>query len=269
MNKTELRKLSRRELYEMAKAYELPGRSRMSKEELVSSLASVSARRAMPVPKRPKRHMAKRRFRRPRPRAHSSPARVSASSLVPAAPPAPVLPQVYVDRGPELPGGYSQDKVFAMVRDPNWLYVYWDLSGGAKDKVAPIASAGVWVLRVHNLAVNNHDDVPVLIEGGNWYLPVASDTEYRVEIGVLDRNGKFHAVASTRTIRTPRMGISQLIDEEWLVLEDEFRQLLDFSDGLTTRFSGSRFLSEVIRGRQRISGLHSAGVSSIGGSRRR
>jgi hypothetical protein len=65
------------------------------------------------------------------------------------------------------------------------------------------------------------------------------------------------------------MGISQLIDEEWLVLEDEFRQLLDFSDGLTTRFSGSRFLSEVIRGKQRISGMHSAGVSSISGSRRR
>ena len=65
------------------------------------------------------------------------------------------------------------------------------------------------------------------------------------------------------------MGISQLIDEEWLILEDEFQQLMDFSDGLATRFSGSRFLSEVIRGKQRVSGMHSAGVSSIGGSRRK
>ena len=65
------------------------------------------------------------------------------------------------------------------------------------------------------------------------------------------------------------MGISQLVDDQWLILEDEFRLLMDFSDGLSTRFSGSRFLSEVIRGRHRVPGLHSAGVSSFGASRRK
>jgi len=268
MNRTELKKLSRRELYEMAKAYEVPGRSRMSKNELVESLARVSARQAMPAPKQPKRHMAKRRFRRPKARSHAAPARRSASTTVVPAPAVPQGAQVYVDRGPELPGKYGQDTLFAMVRDPNWLYVYWDLSGGARERLCAVA-AGIWVLRVHNVPAGSFDDVPVLIEGGNWYLPVAADTEYRIDIGLLDATGKFHVAASSRPVRTPRMGISQLVDEEWLILEDEFRQLVDFSDGPAGRFSGSRFLSEVIRGRQRVAGLHSAGVSSIGGSRRR
>jgi len=268
MNRTELNKLSRRELYEMAKAYDLPGRSRMSKDDLVGSLGRVSAKVAMPKPKPPKRAMAKRRFRRPKPRSSASVVKRAPHTALTVRIAAPE-PHLFIDRGPELPGYYGQDKVFAMVRDPNWLYTYWDLTGGARERLAGVAASGVWVLRVYNTAAGSYDDIPVLIEGGNWYLPVASDTEYRVEIGVLDRSGKFHIGAASSPIRTPRMGISQLIDEEWLILEDEFRQLMDFSDGLATRFSGSRFLSEVIRGKQRVSGMHSAGVSSIGGSRRK
>jgi len=273
MNRAELKRLSRRELYEMAKAYDLQGRSRMSKEDLVEFLSRVSAKKVMPGPKAPKRHMSKRRVRRRRVEVRTAGARASAavantpsSTRRAAAPPA--QPQVFVDRGPELPWEYGQDKIFAMIRDPNWIYAYWDLSGGSRARLASV-HGGVWILRVHNLGAQYWEDIPVLPEGGNWYLPVASDTEYRIDIGMLDPSGHFHLAASSRPVRTPRMGISESVDEEWLILEDEFRRLMEFSDGLTTRFSGSRFLSEVIRGRRRIPGMHSVGISSIGASRRR
>lgn len=269
MNRTELNKISRRELYEMAKAYDLPGRSRMTKHELVEALARVSAKKVMPKPKAPKRRMSKRRVRRRRVRVRAGEVKLrQAPSSRPAPPPPREQPRPFVDRGPELPGGYSQDKVFAMVRDPNWLYAYWDLSGGARERIAAAGESGTWILRVHDLSNGSYEDVPVLLEGGNWYLPVAAETEYRVDIGFLTRDGRFLLAASSHTVRTPRMGISQLVDEEWLILEDEFLRLMEFSDGLT-RFSGSRFLSEVITGRHRLAGLHSAGVSSIGGSRRK
>jgi hypothetical protein len=271
MNRSELKKLSRRELYEMSKAYDVPGRSRMTKDELVEALSRVSARKVMPKPKAPKRRMSKRRVRRRKVMVHAVAPRsgrdAGSSRVAPAAPPA--QPQVYIDRGPELPWQYGQDKVFAMVRDPNWLYVYWDLSGGARERVSRKAPSGVWVLRVHNLSAGTFDDVPILIEGGNWYLPVAADTEYRVDIGIVGPDGAFHLAASSRRIKTPRMGISELVDEEWLILEDEFQRLMEMSDGFALRFSGSRFLSEVITGRHRAGGLHSAGISSIGGSRRK
>jgi len=271
MRRSELKALTRRELYEMSKAYGLAGRSRMSKEELIESLCRASARKAAPQPRSDKRRMAKRRHRRPvvRVRQAAPQVEVPASSR-PAERPAPQPPQPYVDRGPELSPVYGEDKLQVMVRDPNWIYAYWDLSGGARDRIHREAGDGMWMLRVHNLSHDGYEDVPVLIEGGNWYLPVASDTEYRLEIGLLDRSGSFHVAASSRRIRTPRMGISEMLDEEWMILEEEFRRLLGITGPLAQRLSGSRMLSEVVRGRHRLAiGISSAGISSIGASRRK
>lgn len=275
MKRSELTKLSRRELYEMAKAYALPGRSRMTKAELVDDLSRVSTRRAMPTPKPPKRRMAKRRVRRRAAEkrraaaAQTAPEAAATSSSRPVPQPQEP-PKVYVDRGPELPQEYGQDKVVAMVRDPNWIYVYWDLSGGARQRLGGVG--GTWVLRVRDMSTEEYSDIPILIEGGNWYLPVSSDTEYRVDIGVMDAQGRFHLAASSRPVKTPRMGISESIDDEWLILEEEFRRLVDMTEGVSHRLSGSRFISEVISGRQRareLRGMHSMGISSISGSRRR
>ncbi|MHC4712068.1 MAG: DUF4912 domain-containing protein [Planctomycetota bacterium] len=269
MKRSELKSLTRRELYAMAKAYDIPGRSKMSKDELLDSLARVSAKKVMPKPKPPKRRMAKRRRRRTVKVKTTKPApkRPSSTTTV-RRPPVVAQPPVFVDRGPELPHEYGQDRITVMVRDPNWLYVYWDLSGGARDRLASVAAGGAWVLRVHNLDEGTHEDIPVLLDGGNWYLPVASDTEYQIDIGVIDSEGNFHLAASSRRVKTPPMGISDLVDEQWMILEDEFRRLMDLTGALSTRFAGSHFLSEIIARRRAFGVGHSAGVSSFGGSRR-
>jgi len=273
MKHSELEKLTRRELYGMARAYDIPGRSKMAKDDLVEALARVSARKVMPKVKSPKRRMAKRRRkrtvkvrRRPaRAKAKAKPSSTSTSGR--PAPPREEAPPPYVDRGPELPGEYGEDKLMAMVRDPNWIYVYWDLSGNARERIAAEAGDGAWVLRIHNLGAGNHEDVPVLVEGRNWYVPVAADSEYRIDIGVVDMQGNFHVAASSRRVKTPRMGISDEVDEEWLIMEEDFLRLMD-SGRLSARFSGSHFISEMIS-RRRGGMIHSAGVSSFGGSRRR
>lgn len=264
MKRTELSNMTRRELYEMAKAYDVPGRSRMAKDDLVDSLCRVSAKGKPPAPKAQKRRMAKRRKRR-RP---SKPTSTSVSQAPPPSEERAQAPEIYIDRGPELNSHYNQDKLQAMVRDPNWLYAYWDLSGPTSNRIFREVQGGTWVLRVFDVTQDASDDVPVLLEGGNWYVPVAADTEYRLEIGVIDRDGVFHAAASSRKLRTPRMGISELVDEEWMILEDEFRRLMSFSGSMSDQLSGSRMISEVISGQHRITGIHSAGVSSFSGSRR-
>ncbi len=274
MKRSELDKLTRRELYEMAKAYDVEGRSKMAKDDLVEALSRVSARRVAPQPKEHKRRMAKRRVRHRKVQVRKSSPKtqpsVEATSPVKvvAPPPVEVRPSLFIDRGPELPHEYGTNKVVAMVRDPNWIYVYWDLSGGARERLSAQVVGGAWVLRVHNLSDGHIEDVPVLMEGGNWYLPVASDTQYSVDIGVLDMDGNFHLAASGRTVRTPPMGISELVDEEWLVLEDEFKQLMDLSGATEQRFAGSQFMSEIISRRRNVGGMHSAGVSSLASSRR-
>jgi hypothetical protein len=272
MKRTELRQLTRRELYEMAKAYDVPGRSRMGKEELVDHLCRVSARESASEPRSSKRRMAKRRHRKTgrgtaRPVLRHEPPAQAPTSGMPAE--RQTQPQPYVDRGPELPPNYGKDKLQVMVRDPNWIYAYWDLSGGVRSRLDREVRGGVWVLRVHNVGSGSYEDVPVLVEGGNWYLPVASDTEYRLEIGVIDPSGTFHVAASSAVIRTPRMGMSDVADEEWMILEEEFRRLMEYSGQVSRQMSGSRILSEFLSGRHRLAGMHSAGVSSLGGSRRK
>lgn len=272
MKRSELRQLTRRELYEMAKAYDVPGRSRMGKDELIEHLCRVSARKSAPDLPAPKRRMSRRRHRkamaktaRPSPpQAQQDPAPTSGRPGERAA-----QPQPYVDRGPELPSNYKHDKLYVMVRDPNWIYAYWDLSGGVRDRLDREVQGGVWVLRVHNVNAGAYADVPVLIEGGNWYLPVASDTEYRLELGVIDASGRFHVAVASASIRTPRMGVSDVADEEWMILEEEFRRLMEYSGQVAQQLSGSRTLSEFLSGRHRLAGMHSAGVSSLGASKRK
>ncbi|MCD6406120.1 MAG: DUF4912 domain-containing protein [Planctomycetes bacterium] len=270
MKRGELKKLTRRELYEMAKAYGIAGRSAMAKDDLLDALARVSAKRVMPKAKTPKRRMAKRRKRRTvRVRTTKATKKKKPTSTVIQAPPKIEEPAAaFVDRGPELPNEYGEDKVVAMVRDPNWIYVYWDLSGGVCERLQETVAVSVWVVRVHNLDDGIHEDVPVLLEGGNWYLPVASDTTYRVDIGVLDTEGLFHLAASGRMVKTPPVGISEIVDEEWLIMEDEFRRLMDISGTMSERFAGSHFFSEIIAERRRGGRMHSAGVSSLATRRR-
>ena len=271
MKRSELRSKTRRELYEMAKAYDLPGRSRMSKDDLVEGLSRVSAKKIQPKPKASKRRMAKRRRRKVvKVRSQRVSARkVPTSAAGPKAAPVTEAPVAYIDRGPELPANYNENRLQVMVRDPNWLYVYWDLSGGALEKVSKETTSGTWVLRVHDLDRDCYDDVRVLLEGGNWYVPVAADTQYRIDMGIIDSGGVFHLAASSRQVKTPRQGISDLVDEEWMIFEEAFRTLMNISDRMSHRLSGSRTISEIIGARQHMAGFSSAGISSFSGSRRR
>ncbi len=277
MKRSELVKHTRRELYAMARAYDMLGRSKMSKDELIEALARVSAKKVMPSLKPTKRRMSRKRKRRrvsvrtAGTAAHNG--KTSSTALVrrpaePVAPaPAPLPP--YIDRGPELPASYNGDKLEAMVRDPNWIYAYWDLNEDSRAKFSHLAIGGAWVLRVHNLTVPNHVDIPILLEGGNWYLPVVADTEYQVEMGVLDAEGDFHAAVTSRRVKTPPVGISDVADEKWMVLEEELARLMELSGAVSERFAGSRFISEKsVRKRQHVL-MHSGGVSSLATARRK
>ncbi len=270
MKRGELKKLTRRELYEMAKAYGIAGRSAMAKDDLLDALARVSTKKVMPKAKTSKRRMAKRRKRRTvRVRTTKADTKSKPTSMAVQAPSKVEKPQpVFVDRGPELPNEYGEDKVVAMVRDPNWIYVYWDLSGGARQRLREAVAISTWVVRVYNLDDDIYEDVPVLLDGGNWYLPVASNTAYRVDIGVLDTEGRFHLAAGGRKVKTPPVGISEVVDDEWLILEDEFRRLMDISGTMSDRFAGSHFFSEIVTERHRGAGMHSGGVSSLATRRR-
>ena len=119
----------------------------------------------------------------------------------------------------DLPFSYNQTRLEILVRDPEWAYAYWDFSAQTWNWVAEIFrrdSGARPKLRVHNLSQRTSYDLDVNLEAKNWYLNLGQpDTEFEAELGILDSQGRFHLIARSNRIRTPRNSPSTVIDPKW------------------------------------------------------
>jgi hypothetical protein len=234
---------AREELLVMAERVGLKYRSRMSKQELYDKLGlGQGAAKKGSARSRSGTASAAGSAADPRPaeRRHGAPAplglegtpigRALATTLSSPAPrPQPTGP--YVDRGPELPAGYGDDRIVALVRDPRALFAYWEVAGGAYERAraergeAALAGA-VWVLRVTRVNDGQFFDIPVSPGAGNWYLHVEPASRYQVKIGLVLASGQFVELAASDVISTPPEDISERIDEEWMLVSEEFERLM-------------------------------------------
>ena len=136
-----------------------------------------------------------------------------------------------LDRGAPIPEHYSMDRLVALMRDPNWLYVYWELKGGALERLrfqhsAEIIDNSRWVLRVRSLRELTEYLVDINLRSGQWYLKVAPDSSFSLDLGFVNHQGDFVQVVQGNQIRTPRVDVSNVVDERWAVLREELEQLL-------------------------------------------
>ncbi len=146
-------------------------------------------------------------------------------------PPPPAPAAAYLDRGPELPAGYGEDRLVALVRDPRCIFVYWDLGGGAYERAREARgqsemAGGVWVLRLVQVRGGRFFDVPMDPAGGNWYLHVEPQQRYRVEIGLVLPSGAFQRLAASGEVLTPAETVSDAVDEQWMLVREEFDRLV-------------------------------------------
>ncbi|MFH1231004.1 MAG: DUF4912 domain-containing protein [Planctomycetota bacterium] len=127
---------------------------------------------------------------------------------------------IYLDYGPPLPDSYHQDIIVALIRDPECIFCYWELSGTAvttilKDK---IESALKWILRVHNLSQKSFNDIDISIPQnysniqGNYYLTVLPDTQYQLEFGVFTVDNEFISLIKSNIVTTPRRNKAPMTD---------------------------------------------------------
>lgn len=105
---------------------------------------------------------------------------------------------IYLDYGPPLPEGHWVNQIAVLVRDPDWLFAYWEvqIDPGAEESVT---------MRVHDLSRGDAIFIPVRRRLGSWYVPARPYTEYELEIGLLQK-GQFIALAKSPRIKTPPTG---------------------------------------------------------------
>jgi hypothetical protein len=151
-----------------------------------------------------------------------------------------------------------------MVRDPFWIYAYWEVN---QKKVEEIRSAlsskfdqSRLILRVYDAHNWNFFDIRISERIGNWYINVGRpNASFCVDIGFLAPDGTFIVAARSNIVTTPREKMSEVIDEEWMI--PDWDKMYALSGGFRVG-QGSLELREMME-KHLLQQISSPGVSSL------
>ncbi|MBZ4666023.1 DUF4912 domain-containing protein [Mahella sp.] len=106
-----------------------------------------------------------------------------------------------------IPYRYGDTKIRLMIKDPYWLYAYWDIKDETQHH-AYIMADHRWALRINHISPGASSDsffIEVGLPTGNWYVYVnRPDSDFSAEIGFILPSGLFVSVAQSNVIHTPR-----------------------------------------------------------------
>lgn len=148
-----------------------------------------------------------------------------------------------ISEGYQLPSQYGDNKLVLLVRDPWWFYAYWETNEWREKEVLDqIRRAGLSVaskmLRVYDVTDAELPDQHAFFDieigfANNWYVDVGKpDREWIAEIGFMAHGGRFFPLVRSNVVRTPRFGVSDVLDEEWLLPDELYWKIFGLSGGL-------------------------------------
>jgi len=154
---------------------------------------------------------------------------------------------VSADYQRELPSEYGDTRIVALVRDPEWVFLYWEIADEMRHRLGiprgghsnPMALRVYDITGVHFDGLNAHSfyDVEINDFATSWYLRIPeSERAYVVDLGVYDTEGTFQVIARSNAILVPPAGMSAHAGEEWMnVTEEQFAEIYRLSGGLRLR----------------------------------
>ncbi len=174
----------------------------------------------------------------------------------------------------EVPDVYGDDRIILMVRDPFWIHAYWESTEETREEVRRQINHGEqdnlkYVLRVHTLTDTHFSgtddeyfDIEVDESSRNWYVNVPKPNKaYRVDLGFLTAHSRFFSIARSNVVTTPREGVSDVIDEEWMIIEDEYKKMYRIAAGYGIGDSSIEIMESIMERHRREMG--SIAISSI------
>jgi hypothetical protein len=113
-----------------------------------------------------------------------------------------------------FPRNYEINRVRVVVRDPEWLFAYWDVNPRAFDAIRSELGERVMALSRLTLKIvdpeSSASEVILLPYGArSWYLRIdATRRSVLAELGITLPNGQFRTLARSNAARLPRVGPS-------------------------------------------------------------
>lgn len=169
----------------------------------------------------------------------------------------------------ELPNEYGKDRITIQVRDPRWIYAYWEITPKTwekfQQKLGNSFSSAKRVLRVYDVSfihfngANAHSffDIEVGNDAKNWYIDTnAPGRSWCVDYGLRLPGGEFFTIVRSNVVQTPLDGPSSVTDEDWMIPDDLFAKLYGMGFGFGKSSPGKAWAERM---KQMIS---SGGLSS-------
>lgn len=173
-----------------------------------------------------------------------------------------------------FPPGYGDNRIVLLARDPWWIFAYWEIRKDKEDETRrKIEAAGDTpsksILRVYDVTNvnfngrNAHSFFDIDLHGlaNSWYINVGlPEKSWIVEIGILTKSGNFYLLARSNAVKTPRFGMSDALDAEWMMPEEDYWKMFSLSGGFGVG-KGSLEVRELIKKRLEEQ-ISSGGISS-------
>ena len=144
----------------------------------------------------------------------------------------------------KLPAGYGEDRITLMARDPSLTYAYWEATPERLVKERSwFGMEAALVVRIYDITGVQFDgrnavgyfDQDVAEHVGSWYFETGRPGHsFCADLGMRSPEGRFLTLARSNYITMPRDGVSDIIDEEWMLADEEFWQLYGFPDGISS-----------------------------------
>jgi len=137
-----------------------------------------------------------------------------------------------------LPESYGNTEAALLPRDPNWMFIYWEITDNSKANLAKEHGHDIFekarhVVRVYDVTSadsSKYFDIPVMIDARNWYISVQDGGRaYCCEVGLVLPDGRFIGIVKTNTVNLPTGRVSEVTDEKWMSVSSDFDKLLQIS----------------------------------------
>ncbi len=168
----------------------------------------------------------------------------------------------------DIPGGYGTDRIVAMVRDPHWIFSYWEVTferlEGLEKRFGDEWGKCTMILRVFDLTDGSpsHFDITVSPSSRNWYINASPNRLYEIAIGILSPDGDFIEIARSNAVETPRVGVSDIVDDRWMIPEELFDLIFAASGGHDMHAASAELREQLER--RLLEEMGSGAVSSFG-----
>jgi hypothetical protein len=145
---------------------------------------------------------------------------------------------------------YGSERISLMARDPYMAFSYWELPQARLEKEK------AWFGWDSKLCIRVYDVTGVLFDGtnatayfdqevyervGSWYFDFGRPMHsFCADLGLLAPNGRFLTMVRSNAVTMPRDGVSDVLDEEWMLVDEEFMKLYGITGSTSGGFSSQQ-----------------------------